>query len=74
MLLAGLGQLHSDELVSLGFEALDDFSNKATLDAIRLDLEVMKESSVSMCYRLRQIRYQIKEKKVKACVGTHFHF
>jgi hypothetical protein len=36
--LAGLGQLHGDELVSLLLETLDNFTNKSTLDTIGLDL------------------------------------
>ena len=37
------GQLHGDQLVSLLFETLDDFSNESTLDAIGLDHNVCEE-------------------------------
>lgn len=36
--LAGLRQLHGNQLVSLLLEAFDNFTDKSTLDAIRLDL------------------------------------
>lgn len=35
---ARLGQFHGDELVTLRFETLDDFSDKTALDSVRLDL------------------------------------
>lgn len=38
MFLAGLGQLHGNELVSLLLETLDNFTNETTLDTIGLDL------------------------------------
>jgi hypothetical protein len=36
-------KLHSNKLVSLGLESLDNFSNKSSLDAIRLDHNVLRE-------------------------------
>mmetsp|Transcript_5866 Transcript_5866/g.13914 ORF Transcript_5866/g.13914 Transcript_5866/m.13914 type:complete len:210 (-) Transcript_5866:29-658(-) len=44
--LGTLGELHGNKLESLLFKALDDFSDKSTLDAIRLDHDV---SSLHFC-------------------------
>jgi len=38
--LSGSGELHGDELVSLLFESLDDFSDESPLDAVGLDHDV----------------------------------
>lgn len=37
--LGRLSQLHGYELVSLGLETLDDFSDESTLNAVGLDLK-----------------------------------
>lgn len=42
VLLGGRGHLHGDQLVSLLLKSTDDFSDKSSLDAIRLDLKRRK--------------------------------
>jgi hypothetical protein len=42
VLLGGASHLHGDQLVSLLLKATDDFSNKSSLDAIRLNLKRRK--------------------------------
>jgi len=37
---AGCGELHGNQLVALLLEAFDDFTDEASLDAVRLDHNV----------------------------------
>ena len=46
VLFRGGGHLHGDQLVSLLLKSTDDFSDKSSLDAIRLDLKRRKKGQL----------------------------
>jgi hypothetical protein len=44
VLLGGVSHLHGDQLVSLLLKSTNDFSDKSSLDAIRLDLKKRRKT------------------------------